>query len=130
MEEYDPWIDDMARGLRALQALQDRYDQVGWDISDPPFRKYRHICAHLSALVGKLSDLCERLDHSDAKGEAIDMQDYAGEIRESASNITFHMAQIANMGMFDLHEAMLDRYATNAKRFAPNSIFVSINTRK
>lgn len=127
MEEFDQKISDMKRGLSALQALQAGYDEVGWDISDPKFHKYRHIAIHLSSLVGQVSSVCEGLDHKDARGEPINMEHCRDELRGVVSNIVFHMAQLANLTNFELGDAVLDRYAENAKRFAPDSDFASIN---
>lgn len=117
----------MKIGLIALQRLQAGYDDVGWDISDSNFHKFRHITIHLSALVGKISSLCEQLDHSNARSEFIEMERSRDVLRSAASNIMFHVAQIANLADFELGSAMLDRYAENAKRFAPESVFASLN---
>ena len=123
---FESALDEMKQGLRALQLLQSEYDKVGWDISDPAFHKFRHIAIHLGALTGAISGLCERLDHADARKELIDMKDHAAVLRDIASNIMFHMAQLANLSNFDLYESMVDRYRTNAKRFAPTSQFATL----
>lgn len=128
MEGLDRLLNELRMGLRSLQVLQDEYDRVGWHLSNPPFRKYRHICLHLSVLVGRLSALSEKLDHTEADGASVNLSDYSEELEQTTSNIVFHLAQIANLANFELYDAMVDRYSANARRFAPQSVFAFLDS--
>ena len=131
VDDLDDLVVRACNGLVALQELQRRYDAVGWEISEPRYHKFRHICLHLSALVGRLSDLCERLDHDDSAGRLARFDESQSQtLRDTVSNVVFHMAQLANLDEFMLDDVMRQRYAKNARRFAPNSEFVRLDQTK
>ena len=74
MEEMNHLCRDLAEGLRALQALQRRFDDEMWDIEEP-VREARHIHIHLSSTVGKLARIIEPMDHAYHRGESADTRE-------------------------------------------------------
>jgi hypothetical protein len=117
-------------GLKALQLLQAEYDAVGWDISNPPFEKFRHISFHFAMMAGHVSRVCEAGEHkahaSSAGTSAVDMLASRDEMKLVVADMLFHGAQLANMLNLSLEDCLIERYSINAQRFAPNSKFASL----
>ena len=113
-------------GLRAMQDLQNQYDEDMWDISDPAFANLRHIHLHLSKSIGKIAGLVEPRDHLIYGGETPDVVAMREDLAPVLADLVMHAAQIATMVDGDLGEFIRDRYRTNAARFAKGSVFSTI----
>lgn len=126
MEEMNHLCRDLAEGLRALQALQRRYDDEMWDIEEPSFEKLRHIHIHLSSTVGKLARIIEPMDHAYHRGESADTAETGQALRPVLADLVMHAAQVATLLDADLAGMLIDRYRQNSLRFAPSSAFAEI----
>ena len=111
-------------GLKALQQLQNRYDDDMWDIDHPPQAKIRHIHIHLSTTVGRLASLIEPADHDAFHGrESTPSGADPGAVANIVADLLMHAAQLANCYGLELDSALARRYRNNAQRFAPTSAF-------
>lgn len=113
-------------GLAAMQEAQRAYDDAMWDIEDPAFAKLRHVHIHLSVTVGKIAKLVEPADHTDHRGEPVDVGDLRESLASAVADLLMHSAQIANLVDGDLGEFLRNRYRQNASRFAPDSDFAAL----
>jgi hypothetical protein len=107
-------------GLRALQRVQEDYDDDLWDITDPPFAYARHVHLHLSITVGKLARMLEPYDHVANSGSHSDVP-RGEDLEPIVADLLLHAAQLANEAGMDLGAVFASRYRQNAKRFAPES---------
>jgi len=122
--------DRVKNGLEALQLLQAEYDAIGWRISDPAFEKFRHIALHLTIMAGRFSAVCEAGEHeataSPEGTSTVNLLKFEETVKVEVADMLFHAAQLANLVNLTLHSCLMERYATNASRFAPDSKFASI----
>jgi hypothetical protein len=111
-------------GLRALQQIQNRYDNDMWDIDHPAHAKVRHIHIHLSTTVGRLASFIEPADHDafHARESTESTADPAA-VANLIADLLMHAAQLANCYGLELDSALARRYRSNAQRFAPTSDF-------
>lgn len=120
----------ITEGFQALQLLQAEYDAVGWHISDPPFEKLRHISFHFAIMAGQVSSICEAGEHkanaSSAGTSAVDVLESRDGLKFVVADMLFHAAQLANLLNLTLEECLIERYSTNARKFAPDSQFASL----
>jgi hypothetical protein len=114
-------------GLRAVQQIQQLYDDDMWDIDHPVHSKVRHIHIHLSTTVGRLASLIEPADHDAFHGRDSAPPDSSAAAKLVA-DLVMHAAQLANAYGLDLDSALTLRYRNNAKRFAPGSAFADFGT--
>jgi hypothetical protein len=114
---------EVARGTAALARLQGQYDADMWEIAEPPFADIRHIHIHLSITIGKIARLIEPRDHRVYRGETPDVTEMADELEPILADLLIHAGQIANLCQRDLGRMLRARYAQNAARFAPQSVF-------
>ncbi|MGQ0501963.1 MAG: hypothetical protein ACT4P0_05035 [Panacagrimonas sp.] len=132
MDDIKQLVKDAAVGMRSVQAIQQKYDEVGWRMSHPEFRKFRHIAIHLSKYVGLLSEMAEQWEHAaydQGIGEAgVDIQSKSKEISLVVGSLIYHSSQLASLAGEDLGSTYASRLATNAKRFAPETDFVNLLT--
>jgi hypothetical protein len=126
MARVNDLAEQVAAGLRALQDLQQCYDDEMWDISDPAFSKLRHIHIHLSNTIGKLARALEPLDHQHHRSEGVDIQALNEALAPVAADLLIHAAQIISALDQDLSATLMDRYRGNAQRFAPGSEFAKL----
>jgi len=124
-------IADSAAGAIATQALQARYDTVGWQIKDPSYAQVRHMLLHLMKITADVAALVEHVEHSVQNGiDAAEIDsDFAKVLEERADiggDLLFHAAQFANLGGYNLTEELVKIYSRNSKRFAPDSEFAEL----
>jgi hypothetical protein len=116
-------------GLKALQEIQNRYDDDMWDIDHPAHAKVRHIHIHLSTTIGRLASLIEPADHDAFHGrDSTDSAADPGAVANLVADLLMHAAQLANCYDLELDSALARRYRNNAQRFAPTSAFAEFGT--
>src|SRR5664279_5553799 len=105
-------------GLAAVQELQQQYDAVGWQISEPNYAKARHVLLHLIKITSRLAALVEHVEHvaSSRKGSDLEVSFAAelGQHRDIAAHLLFHSAQLANLAEADLTYELATLYRANA----------------
>lgn len=121
-----------AKGLTAVCELQARYDVVGWQITSPEYAKIRHVLLHLMKITADVAAIVEHVEHSvhnEVDPEEI-ARDFATTVKDRgdiAGDLLFHAAQFANLGNYDLADQLVQVYARNAKRFAPDTPFAEMS---
>ncbi|MDQ1068781.1 hypothetical protein [Streptomyces canus] len=120
-----------AKGLAAVRELQAQYDVVGWQIKNPEYAKIRHVLLHLMKITADVAAIVEHVEHcvqNEVDPEEIS-RDFAVTIKDRgdiAGDLLFHAAQFANLGDYDLADQLIQVYARNSKRFAPDSPFADL----
>lgn len=124
-------VDSLRRALPDLQYLQESYDTVGWRVSDPPWRKTRHVLLHLSAVSAEIAAVIERLEHAEEDGVAAEeldalFRDAMTRPSRLAADLVMHGLQLATIVERGIDELMIERYRSNAARFAPGTTFAEV----
>lgn len=129
-EDFESIVREVVIGLRKLQLLQKSYDEVGWRMKTPEFRKYRHIVIHLSQIVGRLSGYAEGWEHlafdKGAGEEGVQISDSDDTIYFAIGDLIYHATQLATLIGRDVSLGFVDKINKNATRFAPESDFARI----
>lgn len=132
MEDIEKSLKNASHGLAAVQKIQQGYDKVGWRMSEPEFRKLRHIFIHLSKGMGALANVTEHWEHDAfdrGLGEAgISVKEGREVIKSLVGDLVYHSAQLSSMVELDLASCFFEKISQNATRFAPDSVFPSIAT--
>ena len=126
MEELREQLRVLESGLDALQSVQERYDEIGWQIKEPTGAKIRHVLLHLSISIGGLAAVVEAYEHGVLRGE--DSTSAVESIRNMGvelSGLVIGAAQLANAVGLRLSAELPATYVTNARRFAPESEFAA-----
>jgi len=130
MDAIKQTVQDCVLGFRSAQDIQQQYDKVGWRMSEPEFRKFRHIAIHLSKYVGKLSEIAEQWEHAvydDGIGESgVVIASKAEDIASAVGSLIYHSAQLSSLAGLQMSVCFLDRLTANAIRFAPESVFTKL----
>lgn len=130
MDALENDLESLRLGLAALQRIQSGYDAFGWNISEPPFEKFRHIAIHLGILSGELMKACEGWEHNVWSNRrdtsVVDLDSKRESIEFAIANCLFHAAQFANLIEADAFGCLTRLYGDNARMFAPASEFAKI----
>lgn len=95
---------------KEIQKIQEEYDQLYWQHNTPEFEKIRHITLHISKLLGKLGEYCEKTEHGDIVDKI--------KIKEQViPDLVFYSAQLSNLLGLDLGDSYLKRIEDNKKIF-------------
>jgi NTP pyrophosphatase (non-canonical NTP hydrolase) len=95
---------------KEIQKIQAEYDQLYWQHNNPEFEKIRHITLHITKLLGKLAEYCEKTEH----GDVIDKI----KVKEQViPDLLFYSAQLSNLLELDLGDAYMKRIEENKKIF-------------
>lgn len=111
-------------GLDAAQALQERYDEAGWQLGDSSHQKIRHLCLHLAKTVGMFAAMSEQFDHRAGGGSPPSDEEVAERLKAMSgrvADLASFAAQISTLADTGLGELFIGRLRENAERFAPNS---------
>lgn len=119
--------------LSELQYLQRKYDEVGWRVSEPPWRKARHVLLHLTAVSAEIAAVIEQLEHAEDDGTPpAELDERFSELMARptrlAADLVMHGLQLATLLDRDIGELIIARYRGNAARFAPGSVFEQVLT--
>ena len=129
-ESFSEQLDSLLAGMRSAQLLQAAYDDVGWRIQEPSWAKTRHMLYHLMKVTAELAVLVEAVEHAEDDGDTTSSTEFNLQLREHrhpAADLDFHAAQIANLANVDLGAELVQLWARNAERFAPDSAFADIS---
>lgn len=111
-------------GLDAAQALQNRYDEVAWQLGKSSHEKLRHLCLHLAKTVGMFAAVSEQFDHRTGDGSPPTDGEVAEQLKAMSgrvADLASFAAQISTLADAALGEVFIGRLSENVKRFAPNS---------
>jgi hypothetical protein len=120
----DKSSEQVQRGLDAAQVLQERYDEVGWELGDSSHEKLRHLCLHLAKTVGIVAAVSEQFDHRAGDGTPPTDGEVAEELKlisGRAADLASFAAQIATLAEANLGELFIGRVRENVERLAPDS---------
>jgi ABC-type transporter Mla subunit MlaD len=104
-------IDEAARGLSAVGRIQESFDAVAWQVSEP-LAKLRHVILHLNKALGELASVAEQLDHSSDAGaqvSALEVADSLRSVEHRLGDLVMFTAQFANLCHDDLGDVWSDR---------------------
>ena len=95
---------------KEIQKIQAEYDKLYWQHNNPEFEKIRHITLHISKLLGKLAEYCEKTEH----GDIIDKSKITDQV---IPDLVFYSVQLSNLLELDLGDAYMKRIEENKKIF-------------
>lgn len=95
---------------KEIQKIQAEYDQLYWQHNTPEFEKIRHIIVHISKLLVKLAEYCEKTEHRDIIDKS--------KIKEQViPDLVLYSAQLSNLLELDLGDSYLKIIEENKKIF-------------
>ncbi|WP_152991402.1 hypothetical protein [Frankia sp. R43] len=134
-ETVNELAEHVRTSLESVKIIQEAYDEVGWQIKDPALAKVRHMLLHLMKVTTEVAVIVEDAEHRLHDGTPADevgahFTERIAQRGDIAGHLLFHAAQLANIGSYNLGQQLLEVYAENSQRFAPNSVFVGIDQRR